>query len=189
MATWDQATHRGASVNATLDPYYLCFLDADTPTVAVADYQAETVDLAADLSGNLISGVETPCIVTRPALVTSRPGGKFLNGQRRDIPVAAPYVRGMIGLSPGTPADHLAFLKAAVIVTGVWIVFGGAYPVATPGVWPFNAVDNDGRWQASAIRASSLTLKKQSELSRAELVTGAMNIELRYEGRLVGPLP
>ena len=189
MATWDQATFRGPAVNATLDPYYLAFLDRDAPTVDVAGYQAATIDLAADLSGHFISGITTPCVVSRPTLVTSRSGGRLLNGQRRDIPIAHPYLRGAIGISPGTTEEHRALLQVAVVVEGVWIVLGGAYPEHTPAVWPFHLPDNAGRWLASAVRATSITIRSQKELPRAELITGAMMLELRYEGRLVGPLP
>ena len=187
--TWNQTDFLDGSVNATVDPYYLCFLDDTTPTATVAGFLAPTVDFTANLSGNLISGVTEPCVVTRPQLIASRPGGKFLNGQRRDIPVAHPYVRGSIMLRPGTPADHRALIEAAAMVTRVWIVPGGAYPRNTPAVWPFLGADNTGRFQRSSVFATSITLKKQSELDRAQLVSGAMNLEIGYEGRLSGPLP
>ena len=187
--TWDQTDFLDGPVNAAVDPYYICFLDDTTPTATVAGFLAPTVDFTANLAGNLISGVTEPCVVSRPQLIASRPGGKFLNGQRRDIPVAHPYVRGAIMLRPGTPADHQALLKAAAMVTRVWIVPGGAYPRATPAVWPFLGANNTGRFQRSAVFATSITLKKQSELDRAQLVSGAMNLEITYEGRLSGPLP
>ena len=182
MTGWDQADFRGPSVNVTLDPYYLCFLDENTPTVEVNGIP--TIDLGEDLSGNLISGIENPCIVTRPALIASRPGGRLLNGQRRDIPLAQQYVRGTVGLSPGTPAEHLALIKVAKLVTRVWIVTGGAYPQSTPRVWPHDAADNDDIWEQTAIFATSITLKKQKELVGAQLTSGAIHMELRYEGRL-----
>ena len=109
--TWNQTDFLDGAVNATVDPYYLCFLDDTTPTATVAGFLAPTVDFTANLASHLISGVMEPCVVSRPALIASRPGGKFLNGQRRDIPVAHPYVKGSIMIRPGTPADHQAFAQ------------------------------------------------------------------------------
>ena len=103
--------------------------------------------------------------------------------------MANPYLKGTIGLDPGSPEDHLALLKAASLVTNIWVVPGGAYPEHTPGVWPFGGALNMERFQASAVYATTITLKKQAEVPRAQLVTGAMRIELEYEGQLVGPLP
>ena len=183
--SWSQSTHLGDSVNATLDPFYVCFLDGDCPTTVLASGH-HTIDFAADLSAHLISGLTAPCVLTKPNLIASRPGGKLLNGQRRDIKLATPYVRGTIGIDPGDPSDHLALLKAAYQVTNVWIVTGGAFPAGTPGVWPFIGDDNLSRYQLSAIFATSLTLKKQQELRRAELVSGAMTAELQYYGTLAG---
>ena len=93
---WNQSGFLNGNINTTLDPYYLCFLDENTPTVTRTN-GLTTIDLTADLSAHLISGLETPCMLPRPAMVASRRGGSFLNGQRRDIPLSEPYVKGMIG--------------------------------------------------------------------------------------------
>lgn len=180
--SWNQADFLGDSVNATVDPFYVCFLDGNTPTVNLAT-GGKTVDFAADLSGHLISGLPTPCIITKPAMVASRPGGKLLTGQRRDIRLLNPYVRGSIGINPGDPSDHYALLQAAHQVTRVWIVMGGAFPAGRPAVWPFRGDTNLERFQNSAVFATSLTLKKQKEVARAELVSGALNAELQYYGQ------
>ena len=180
---WNQSGFLNGNINTTLDPYYLCFLDENTPTV-VRTNGLRTIDLTADLSAHLISGLETPCMLPRPAMVASRRGGSFLNGQRRDIPLSEPYVKGMIGLSPGTPADHSACLAAAALVTRIWIVTGGAYPKDTPGVWPYIGTTNTARFRNGAIFATTFTLKKQRDLERAALISGAMTAEFQYVGSL-----
>ena len=59
---WNQSGFLNGNINATLDPYYLCFLDENTPTVTRTN-GLRTIDLSADLSAHLISGLETPCML------------------------------------------------------------------------------------------------------------------------------
>lgn len=181
--SWDQAGFLGEPVNPAVDPYYLSFFDGDAPAAILPDGSA-TLDFGADLAPHFISGLRTPCVLTKPAMVASRPGGKYLTGQKRDIRLLNPYVRGSLGINPGDPDDHLQLIRAAFRVTRVWIVLGGAFPAGTPSVWPFVGETNLARFQNSAVFATSLTLKKQKELPRAELVSGALSAELAYSGRI-----
>ena len=73
---------------------------------------------------HFIAGLKQPPMLDLPMVMSSKPGGKYMSGAKRIIPLPEPIIAGTISVQAGDAEETEALLKAAK-EGEAWIFLGG----------------------------------------------------------------